>query len=1442
MWTIIKSVLRFFKNSKLSIIGLFLLIFFSSSIFTLLNSTTTNLQRSYDNISKNGNLHDFVINEHFSLGYANYNAKYLSKSTATENNPDGTTTTKYYLTYQFYPSGVVYTDANNIDYSKINWTNSYLNVFEKERNIQSYIDNYLIFQNPFEVIKDQYDTITTTPDPLPDYVLNFINTKKVNLTNYTNSAIVKIFDDTLTKDEKLPIEFRRFKSLDVNNTQQKIFFKVVESSPQYTIDKVVYYSGNQLSDSINYYNYFFGGLTQKMLGTNATEQDKNLINQRTRDLVNYLSRSKWTQLNTSNQFINFDKYIKTASNDFNPYFSEIPNDPNNTQLTTQLKNAQKKLKEFVDSVLKPNYSGSYSIINKNYQVRFSFEDLGIPVSGYIDDFSSYQMVISPYYAEKLGKRPIDIEDWKKHTGDSQEDFIQYIRGLPDNNKVKIDEIEYVVVGTGVSPDFMYPILTFENLVPNKEKEQVVYANPNGYEKIYDAFRGNNTENFVVGKFIGNLNKQQKTQILDKINEVSKKYMSWPANIDAAYFFDSTKNTLTPTSLRVQFIPQTVQVTNVVSLFMTSFVLLLSIFVSIIIIKRFIETNRNSLGIMQASGYRKREIIAAINFLVSIPTVLASILGYILGFLLQSSAIKVLGNFWTIPTSFASFSFIYLVLIVLGLSLLFLLVSTLFAWLSLRGETSEFMKDDAKYKMSRISRIMKYPFMKFNIIIRFRAAIAFSSLWRLIALSIMSAFLMLSLTFSFAVLNKYDAAAKDSFAPRNYIYQMNLITPTVQGGQYYAVPYDNQGMTLKKNIYFNTSIYNNEDITANVNDYSYVGYQNNAYKNEASKDPNLLKYMNELGNYQLVSIQDNSDLNKDILYTKNKTSSKAFIDHYLGIGNISTNPWALAESMMPPNNANYANKHYNSLLGNAYNDTTSKLMIKINNDTQAVEHTYSDALKYFTKESDGSSSSSFLDGGYKSTVDENGAEVQIPTYREFDKSKTVNLASIKPEFLIFLYHLYTNQKYKNDLYSINYNKLVINPTDEPYTYMDFNIKKVNGFEKDIVDNLIATGISQNSLRLDLKDSSGNKINDTLLATDYYPLIINEFARKKYSLEIGDEVQVEVSNSVDRYSRSLHGVDAKVTATLKVVAIAATYQGSEFFVSQYDANKILGLDINNFKAVVPTSPEMISSEIKYNLTDGATLPTKNEFITNRSGFNGIFTIDQNELVEITNGVSLYSPSGLYPGIDKFSSSPTLINIIESTNSTTNVSNKTLISQILGSNEIANKSTNEIIQQIAQIFGESTQFTIVSEATSRNALLSVFTSVTNTTSNIQNIVLSIIIIVSLIIVVIISGIIINDSIKLAAILKCLGLRDSKNALTFLSVYLPVLLLGLLIAVPFSYLINTIYVNVIFNFAGILLTIPMIWWHYLLSTFAIIVIFLLSYWIAWFRIHNMNLPQAIK
>lgn len=1459
MLIIIKSVLRFIKNCKLSIIGLFTLIFFSAGIFTLLNQTTQNLQNSYNYITKQGNLHDFVINDNYTIGNADYIFTYKNGSKRNENN-------KTFATYQFTPNNLTVENATSDIYTNINWTGAYLKVFQnffdnKNLNMNewtNYKNNYILFEKEFELnSKDTTDDTNTAQPSVPEgngTIKNPINTsaiydfmfqKKISLKSFSLKEIENIFFKNLTSESDLSgLTYRKFNALDVNNTKQNVFFKVVESSPEYSIDKVVYYNGNHLENDEKLYSNITNGLVDAIGKTTPTIEEKTLIKNRTRFLAQKLSQAQWSQQKIEDDFVMLNEFLLLNEN-FNPYldnFDQTITLPANLN-AAKIKSAIEHLKKFVNS-LKPENKNGYFINNKGFQLTFEFTKI-VPIVGKIDDFSSYQIIVSPDYAKNIGKEPISFVTWQETTkeGFNQRKFNEFLKSLPNKNKIYIDSMEFILFGFGVSPDFMYPVVSQENIIPNRNSEQVVYVNKTGYEKISEAFRGNNTENFIVGKFPSNINRSEWNDKISKINQIAKKYMAWPENINSAYLFDDINNQITATAARVQFIPTTIQAANTISLFLTSFVLILSIFISIIIVKRFIQTNRNSLGIMLANGYKKIEIIFAINLFILIPISFATIFGYLIGFSLQQTVISLLGNFWTIPTTFASFSFLYLSIICLGIIILFIFITTLFSWILLSGETAEFMKDDAKYKMSKVAIYMKAPFYKFGILTRFRSSIAFSSLWRLFILSIMTTCMMASLTFSFAIANRYERTSYDSFSPKKYSYSLKLITPTVQGGQYYTVPYSAQGMTLNEGVYYNNNPFAvNEINNTNFKKLSYLAtkspYSTSSYTTNQDVKNAMLIY----GNYQAVSSSDNSLMGQDLFYLKNQSTTKSLLAHNVGLLGITANPWAIGESMMPPNNATYAKNSYDNMLSTAYVDDESMVENIQLGTTTSSNHSYSEIMNYYTQETTNMNSDSAFaikqtDGTFK--------------YREFNNKTTKSLA-LEPNFLLFLMHLYSNPKYKNYLYSINYNKIIINNDinnpDIPYSYLDFKILKVNDVEKNISENLFATGFSDININdkkivpIDLKNQKQESINSKLSETKFIPIIINEFAKKKYELEIGDELDIIALNTTDRFSRKIIGsnlgnnkIDQPIYK-VKVVEVASTYQNSEFYMSQYDVNKMIGLDINGVSANKPVNANEFSNGLEKNIWNGKILVNKNEFNYKNSGFNGIFTFDSNSLVQITNGVSLYATSGLYMPVDKFELSPTVKKQLS------HAGNKQKIIDITGIKINATSADQVFIQQLIDIFGESAQYSIISNTESIGAMVNVFSNITNIASSIQNIVLGLIIFISLVIIVIISSLIITDSINLAAILKCLGLNDRQNTLSFLAVYVPVILIGLLFAIPISYGINLAYTNIIFKFGGMLIVLPMVWWHYLLAISVIFIIFSFSYFVTFFKIRHINLRQAIK
>jgi hypothetical protein len=65
MYNLFKNTLRSLRNNKFTIIVLTFLLFISLSVFTTLKNTSSNINNTYQTISKSSNLHDFTVNENY---------------------------------------------------------------------------------------------------------------------------------------------------------------------------------------------------------------------------------------------------------------------------------------------------------------------------------------------------------------------------------------------------------------------------------------------------------------------------------------------------------------------------------------------------------------------------------------------------------------------------------------------------------------------------------------------------------------------------------------------------------------------------------------------------------------------------------------------------------------------------------------------------------------------------------------------------------------------------------------------------------------------------------------------------------------------------------------------------------------------------------------------------------------------------------------------------------------------------------------------------------------------------------------------------------------------------------------------------------------------------------------------------------------------------------
>ena len=216
------------------------------------------------------------------------------------------------------------------------------------------------------------------------------------------------------------------------------------------------------------------------------------------------------------------------------------------------------------------------------------------------------------------------------------------------------QTQYLILGAGITANFIYPIVSFDRPIPNYKKECIVFTNSLGYKRINSAFKSSEAESYLVAKF--NNNENNKSKILNAINDASKDMgMMYPSSMNVAYMYNDTNNMLSPAALRVAFIPNLIKGLTLVSLLLTIFILILALLICAFVINQYISSKRIEIGIMRANGVRRRKIVFSLIPFAMIPAIIGGVIGYVVGFLLQGEAVRMFHNYWTIPTQFIGFN-------------------------------------------------------------------------------------------------------------------------------------------------------------------------------------------------------------------------------------------------------------------------------------------------------------------------------------------------------------------------------------------------------------------------------------------------------------------------------------------------------------------------------------------------------------------------------------------------------------------------------------------------------------------------------------------------------------------------------------------------------------------------------------------------------------------
>ncbi len=1426
-------------------IALTIMIFFSSAVFTLLNDTSNTFQKSYDNFVQVGNLHDFTIKQNFSVtGTIDYKVDNYSENDANHYNMKLVTSNQ-----------ISYKDKTSTYTLNINDKNTNL-LFKNKQNSDKTTNQKIIIDNTQGQISVTKSTDTDST------IINQSNSLFPNIVNYLNS------DASVTKNTQVNVQM----SLNESKTTLSYlsYFKELEQEgvakdhAPFTI-KVNAKLGSNINNNLysNQKNAIDSNIKNseeysfiKKLKTSTTYSGINIDQFNSVNINSSADHNYYKVVSTQNHYT-VDNSISYGNKNLDV------NNPNNwTQKTIDKLNvfsgsglpAPDKYSVLKDALIAKNKKGKNAIPEKEVawsdhgsNIIASWKGMMMPKSASIESISATVSNISPGFAKAHDKEALSPTlsnqlDTFLAEGQGQgkydiDAYMTWLHALPDQYKVKVDNTYFVIRGISLSPDFMYPVMDAQHLTPNPSNEALVYSDWRGYEGIRNAFRTNPIEKFMVGTFPSGTSNDQKNEILNYINTQARKVMDYPSNIKIASLNNDYKNSGI-SAARIGFVGTLVHTINNISLAIVIFLIALTGFISMIITSKYISSRRTSLGILKSLGYNNFKIATSLLIFAVTASVIGASAGYLLGLSLQTQMINLFIDYWTIPTNTIRFSWIsfstMFILPIIGLSALTYFV----AFVKLRKKPTVLINPASGFKVNFLAKYFTKIFNGFKAPTKFKYSLAFSSIAKLVTLSSIIGGTVTTATFYLANHNSFSDAQKSTQAEMQYKFAVDLETPTIEGGDFRAVPFKDIGFTNDKLAmnYINT-IESAKNSSFNMS--SIYGQLN------AGKIGNFKKLKNneELGNTHFPSIFDGMGAAKDPYYLEQHVQTKMSLSSWGASG-----AWDLGAAVMPPNQRVAMEQQYNFMVNAMMRDKTNKITYV--NPTNKLSETKT--VQELTN--------IFFNNDKNKTL-----KTKVPTGWQ-----DIGFGGPSTPFLALMTFGLKNY----DSYRMSYGYIPLENNDETYTSVEGGIKSINGSTdiyrvdgKELQDQTVM-GITKNSQFINLSNHK-NSINDLLFdSSTTNPMIINQFASKQYKLHVGDSISFNVNNDLYRYQRNIKNntlwngsglvqnrFKTKPSTKFTVVGVTDSYQGSEFFTSQKDANYALGFDamksipktINNKQVNVPSERNTefpIDDPAANNYNHEGSI---NTFVANdKNGtdqtvhFNGIFS-NHNTDVYLSKSINIYSPSGLYPEMDSFDPNDPKATTLLQSQQTKNAFKGLNIIPSNSLNSQAEVPTN-LINQFNSVYGKSIYVSSVMNVVPKNASDFMFTNFTTIENKIEEIIFVTMLIISSIIIVVASNMVISDHKNIISNLKILGFRNREISNMFLAIYTPALIIGAIISIPLVSWLIKVFNFAIFKNTSIYIVSPLHWWYFAGSLGVVAIIFGVTYLLAWKTLSHKKAIDTLK
>lgn len=1052
-------------------------------------------------------------------------------------------------------------------------------------------------------------------------------------------------------------------------------------------------------------------------------------------------------------------------------------------------------------------------------------------------------------------------------------------------KLNINGVEYVIIGSDLSVDYMYPVINSENITVNTKNQALVYVNQFGFDRIKRSNASAKMEKYFLftikdGETPLELQTKLNNIIYTSItgNEYSGININDDSNIYKLAYLTNESSLLNPErALRISVIEKMIssleKAQMIIGIIMSIIVALVIMFV----VRRYIGSRAKVIGILKAQGYSSWEIAGSICLFPLFVSLIGSTFGYVMGLVSQYGLFNLFSIFWTMPIATIPFNWItFLVTLISPIILLSCLtIATTFYFLH-KNKSLAMMNGSMEVNNSIFANKVNKLVSKTSVKNKFSVALALSSIGKLIALFISALFTSFITLFFVVQFNSFNKSINYTFENKNYKYFINYQTPTMEGGEvktYY--PYS----TEAENIDFNNTLY----VPVGAPEEGYVYYAD-YFK------PGYNKIINKDGLNGNIPINDT---------TTPHIFSKSSVDLIVEAGGLSINVWKNLYNAIPESqrsmiiNASekaslwlewtqegkeieYKGKKYITRFVNANQeneylslwDNEKKQFLKVINPLTNEEENI--RISYFNYEQNLSNpeNSKFInriareDNSYYDSKLLIDGKPETMKYRQSYRSFLVNGYT-----LMFNFELGNDKTYGSLLtpelrskmpeYSLDFfitpGGMILTPdlennsNDETFTYIDAFVKSNESIHMKI------NGFDSNSKYIKIIDEKGNNLIEEALEfkeKGVYPLIINKVVSEKYKLEVGEELILVVKNLYTRYwdklKEQLNSIDSSLNLKtnsnefkFKIIGINNTYINEEWITAKKIANQILNLNENSYNGTISDSysPIPLSNSLPLYSYNGYWSADNKIFTT-----SNVYNLSDSELQKLINTYRQIFYNISDEGSQTINKSLMANRLRELLPPFSNDEINNLIKRFLGIDDLdityspngsnySNASkANNAIKKFTNIYTDNALYGYLDNAIANGVEKEYIVNASLTINDGLTIVILISFIISLTILVIITSMIINENERNIAIFGILGYTNNEKIRMFFSIYIPIVITSILFAALVVWLVIPTFLSAILTTSSILLPISLSFIDILITLGITSFIFAVTCMIAWF------------